>query len=518
MPQDLSRRRFVVASGAVALGGAFPPTSVAARARREPFARGGTFDSGVASGEPGTRAMTLWSRLHGIESPRRLRFEVAADPEFRRVVDRGVVRAAPVRDFTVRPRVVSSRLRAGERYWYRFLTRSGSSPVGRFQTARPLDSREPVRIGWFSCQRYEHGFFTAQQALADDDSLDLVLSLGDYLYEEDSSPKIRRDGTGEPNGHAERLEQWRAKHRLYRSDPGLQAMHQKHAFLGVWDDCEVEGNWAGTQPSSGPSPVDERSISFAAKRANGFTSFFENMPFRPVGGERSRIFRKLRLGSVAELFLLDTRQYRDPQPCADASLRACPTAESDPRRRLGATQEAWLEDGLTRSGATWKLLGNAQMMMALDLPPGQAVGVDSWDGYGVERRRVLERLADRGVRDVVSLVGDVHTFFAGELRTDGRSSGRPLGTEFVGTSVSHDGIETSFGPGVGATIADQLVLANPHLRYARFGVRGYAVLEARPDELRVEFRGVRSVAQPRSEAYTLKRFRVAAGRPAVLDG
>lgn len=506
------------AGAALVVASGFPLTSVAARARRDVLVRGGAFREGVAAGEPGQRGATLWTRVDGVEQSGRIAVEVASDPGFDRVVHRGLAKVASYRDATARVRVESKRLKPGREYWYRFATRSKDSPVGRFRTMRPPDSREPIRIGYFSCQRFEHGYFTPHAAMAAED-LDLVVSLGDYIYEEDGGVKVaeRRDDSGRPNGHVETLAQFRARHRRYRSDPSLQAMHAAHPFLAIWDDCEVEGNWAGHGPSSGPSPVGERSVPFEEKRRNGFRSYFEYMPVRDIRRAGVyKLYRSLRMGANAELFLLDTRQYRDPQPCNDAEFQPCPEADDAGRKRLGQIQKEWLKQGLSDSAATWKVLGNAQMMMSLDLPPGQPIMYDAWDGYGAERRELLEHLVAKGVTNLTSIVGDVHTYFAGQLTTTGRIGGVPVGTEFVGTSVSHEGFGLpEMSEEESTTLTNQLPLANPHIRYAKFGVRGYAVMELRPDELRVDFKGVRSVLEPKSESYLVRSFRVASGQPDV---
>lgn len=522
----LTRRRLLVAGGAALAGsGAFPLTSVAARARRSPLARAGRFGSGVAAGLPTERGALLWTRLDELgertaPGRERLRWEVADDPGFGRVLLDGVVDASSLRDGTARVQVASPRLEPGRPYWYRFATRTTSSRIGRFTTLRPADSAEPVRIAFFSCQRYEHGWFTPQALLARDD-VDLVVSLGDYLYEEDATPisPERRDTSGLPNGHVETLAQFRARHRTYRSDERLQDMHAAHAVVSIWDDCEVEGNWAGEGPSSGPSPVGERAVPFAEKRRNGILAYFEWMPVpRPRGVDRFKVYRSLRLGRHAELFLLDTRQYRDPQPCGDVSFDSgppCATVDA-PRKRLGDAQKAWLKDRVPASDATWKVLGNAQMMMALDVAPGLPSQVDDWAGYGAERREVLEHFRARGVRNLTSIVGDVHSYFAGDLHTTGRIDGRRVGTEFVGASVSHRSLTL---PGLSKEQSDlitgNLTLTNPHLRFADFRRHGYAVLEARAQELRVDFKGVSTVRSPTADPVAVASFRVADGRPVV---
>lgn len=511
---DVTRRDVLVGGAALAL---FPATSAAARQRRNPVARGGTFTSGVAAGAPTTDGALLWTRCDGIGKSR-IRVEVASDPDFRRVVHRGLTQVTPLRDATAR--VTIDGLRPGEPYWYRFHTRTAHSPVGRFKTL-PGDSREPLRIGWFSCQRYEHGYFTPQAALADED-LDLVVSLGDYIYEEDSTPKLpeRKDPSGAPNGHTETLAQFRARYRTYRTDKNLLAMHAAHAVVPIWDDCEVEGNWAGEQESSGGNPSGPRRVPFAEKRRAGFLAYFENMPVCRSRSARFKVYRALPLGGVAELLLLDTRQYRAPQPCGDGDFTDPQAAlcSDDGGRRLGDAQKAWLKDRLATSQATWKILANAQMMMALDILPGQRLENDSWAGYAGERREVLEFARARGVRNLVSIVGDVHVFFAGDLHTTGRIDGARVGTEFVGASVSHDGFAL---PGLPQAQSDQvaelLPLVNPHLRYAEFSHRGYAVMEIAPDELNVTFKGVRTVLAPTSEAFVLRRFKVRDGDPRVVD-
>lgn len=514
---ELSRRDLLRAgAGAAAASSAFPLTAVAARARRDPFARAGGFSSGVASGLPSTDGAVLWTRLDELTGPRaRLRLEIARDPDFRQVVRRTQVRATALRDQTARTQVDG--LPAGEQFFYRFATRTTSSRVGRFRTLRPADSREPVRIGFFSCARYEHGYFTPQAGLAAED-LDLVVSLGDYMYEEDSRPKLpgRDDGAGKPNGHVETLDQFRRRYRAYRSDSGLQAMHAQHAVFGIWDDCEVEGNWAGEQESSGGNPSGERSIPFAVKRRNAFNAYFEWMPFARTRAERYKVFRAVPLGANAELLLLDTRQFRDPQPCGDRDVTGGPCIGEDdlPRKRLGDEQKAWLKRRLVDSPATWKVLGNAQMMMALDLVPGQPVAHDSWDGYAAERREVLEHAHARGVKNLTSIVGDVHVFFAGDLHTSGRVGSPRVGTEFVGASVTHDALTL---PGLpqeqSDLVVEQLPVVNPHLKYAELSSRGYATMELARERTTVRFLGVDTVLEPTAKVTELARFEVLDGVP-----
>jgi alkaline phosphatase D len=194
MKGGFDRRSFLAGSGALILGGV-PVMARAANTRRTiPFAKGGLFAEGVASGEPATRSATLWTRLSGLGADRRITLEVARDDDFRRVVLRRDLVARLSEAGAVKVRVPArARLRPGERYFYRFETRTTESPVGRFQTLRPPDSREPVRLAFFSCQDWQSGYYGAHRTIAEDDSLDFVLSLGDYIYEKNYYEGPRQD-------------------------------------------------------------------------------------------------------------------------------------------------------------------------------------------------------------------------------------------------------------------------------------------------------------------------------------
>lgn len=509
---EVSRRSFVsaslVAAGGVWLGPAAPITSAAKRIRREAVLGSGTFAHGVSAGAPGQREITLWTHVDGIERSGRVTWEVATDAGFRKVVQQGSARAAQVRDFTAR--TVVKGLEPGEEYFYRFATKSQSSRVGRFRTARPADSKEPVRIGFFSCQDYQAGYYTAHAALAQED-VDFVVCLGDYVYERSFYVGPRRDTTGvNGDGDVQSLAEYRDKYRLYRKDANLQDVHAAHPMIAIWDDHEVEDNWAADKSGEATPPAERRS-DFLERRRQAYLAFFEWMPRYRIPDEQSRIYGSVPLGGAAELFLLDTRQYRADQPCGDQLIVPCPDQDA-PREMLGAAQKRWLVDGLKSSQATWKIVGTQVMVMSLDSVPGVGVNMDGWDGYGAERREVLEAVRD--VKDISFLTGDIHTFFAGEVHTTGRVTGPRVATEFVGGSITSLGFEDQFGQALPA-IETGLLTTNPHLKYMNGSRRGYGILEARADELRVAYRSPRSVVTPTSKADTLVSFRVKSGSARV---
>ncbi len=507
----LRRREFLVAGAASGLALAGPINYAAlARQKRLPFAKGGRFAHGVSSGFPSPKAITVWTRVSELDRSSKLMVEVATDKGFGNVVESVGVRAEKNRDYTVHHRI--KELEPGEQYFYRFHTEGKESHVGKFRTAPPADSKETIRIGFFSCQNWNAGYYNAQAGLAKEKDLDLVLCLGDYIYEKGTYTGPRTDTTGvNGDGDVQTLDEYRQKYRLYQSDKSLQDMHAAHPFVMVWDDHEVEDNYAGSQDLDNGGDV--RRVPFEERRKNAYKAFFEAMPKIKVKGDPTRIYGSARLGGAAEVFFTDQRQYRDPQPCDDAILEPCPDADDPGRTLLGAEQKAWFKQAVAKSKANWKLWGSEVMVMSLDLPKGQPALVDAWDGYAAERKEVLEHLIASGVDNLVALTGDIHTFIAGNVTTTGRDDGVPAGVELVGGSATSLGLPEFVGV-PSSTLYPLAGPNDPHVKYVDFDRRGYAVVTATKKDLTCEFRAVDALTEG-SRPTTLKSFRVADGVPSV---
>ena len=518
MDERLTRRTFLGGAAGVAAGAALydPVVAAAARRSRPPAARGVTFGQGVASGGPTQHGITLWTRADGVERRSRIEVEIARDDDFRRLVHRQQVVVDPRTNYTVRARIRTRGLRPGEQYYYRFQGCDGSNAAeGRFRTARPPDSREPIRIGFFSCQDFEEGFYTAHAGLAAEDDLDAVVCLGDYIYEKrlsDPSEGVRRDPTGGPDGEVRTLQQYRDKYALYHTDARLRRVRALYPLLAVWDDHEVENDYAGTTEEAG-DPED-----FAARRAMAYRAFFEHMPYRPPRGT-SRIYGRVPLGGNADIFLLDERQYRGDQPCGGEPGPCSPQERDDPSRTmLGSAQKEWFKAALDGSRSTWKLCANQVMIMALDVPARSPINPDQWDGYGAERAELMRFIRDRGIDDVTFVTGDIHTYYAGVVTPSGRRGvdavdGAPVATEFVAGSITSGGLAA--GREQAVAIEQTVQANNPHIVYNEQLYKGYAIVEAREDELRVAFRAPRTVAAPNSAMFTLQEFRVQRGEVEV---
>jgi alkaline phosphatase D len=332
--------------------------------------------------------------------------------------------------------------------------------------------------------------------------LDLALSVGDYIYEltDDTGPPDRVDTIGpDGDGFAQTLDEYRAKYRLYQSDPNLQAMHAAHPFLAIWDNHELADDSPGHLHGK---PIR---VPLATRKAHGKRAFFEALPVEPAHLDAFHLYRSVRLGAHVELFLLDMHSYAD-----------APTTGT----YLGARQLAWLLRGLSRSRATWKLIASTTVMMGTDISPGVPINLGQWDGYVAERRTIMEHVLRDGIGGVVSLSGDLHTFIAGQVTTTGRADGPPAAVDFTGGAITSQGLLDVHPPNpdreaIAASLEAQGRAVNPHMAFLDLLAKGYGLLEADADELRVTFRAVDDVLVPSSPVRDLARFRVRPDAPVI---
>jgi alkaline phosphatase D len=516
----LRRREFLIAGAGAGLAVASPINYAAiARSRRLPFDKTGEFAYGVASGMPSANAITLWTRLKGITRSSKLKLEVATDSGFKHVVERKHVTAEAGRDFTVHAHIGG--LKPGHEYHYRFETKNKHSRVGQFRTLPPADSNQKLKIGFYSCQSYEAGYYTAHAALAKEKDLDFVLCLGDYIYEHHyyDGPAARVDKTGKnKDGDVQSLAEFRQKYRFYQSDKHLQDLHAAYPFISMWDDHEVEDNYAGKHPDSAstdPKHMENnndypRRVPFRSRRKNGYQAFFEAMPRIQMHGDPTRLYGSIPLGKMAELYITDERQYRDPQPCMDVQLQSCPDDLQPGRTFLGSKQKSWIKKAVPKSKARWNLFASETMMMSLDGAPGQHGNQDQWDGYSAEREEILTSFHNKNVENLVVLSGDIHTFIAGNLTTTGEQSGTPVGVELVGGSITSFGLpeELHLSPAALEAIRQA---SDPHTIYADFTHRGYCIVNVSKDELTGEFKAMDTTQTKNGNLMSLAKFKVDSG-------
>jgi alkaline phosphatase D len=474
------------------------------------------FTLGVASGNPLPDGFVLWTRLapdpfaeHGGMPGENVtvRWEVAADDSFKKVVAHGTAVAAPATAHAIHVEVPG--LEPDRSYWYRFLAGDATSPVGRARTApRPGDALERLRFAFASCQHWESGLFTAYQHMAAED-LDLVVHLGDYIYEyEGKEDRVRKHVGPE----IESLSDYRTRHAQYKTDEHLQAAHALCPWLVTWDDHEFDNNCAGDiSEQTHVKPAD-----FLQRRAYAYQAYYEHMPLRAAQlprGPHMKLYRHADFGGLVRFAVLDTRQYRTDQPNGDGNKPITPEA-LDPRATLmGKEQEAWFYATLKNSAARWNVAAQQVMMARADRTVGEknAFSMDQWPGYEANRQRMLQFFAANPALNPVVLTGDIHSNWVNDLQVDETKRKSPVvATEFVGTSISSGG---NAKPMEGTS---PMVAENPFVRFHNTE-RGYVSCEVTPKRWTSHYRVTPEITLPGGPVVTRKTFVVDHGRPGAQE-
>lgn len=474
------------------------------------------FRLGVASGDPTSTGVVIWTRLAprplepdgGMDGVRTIvSWEVAEDDSFAHVVRRGRATAAPELGFSVHVDVDG--LSPDRWYWYRFRTGDAVSPAGRMRTTPARGAVTPLHFAFASCQHWEHGLFTAYEHMASEE-LDLVVHLGDYIYEYASVATRVRSHAGL---ELLTLDDYRRRYAQYKTDPLLRAAHERAPWIAVWDDHEVDNNYAGLLGENGMESEEQTH----QRRAAAYQAWWENTAAR-VPRARSwadlTITRAIDWGGLARFWMMDGRQYRSLQAC-DSESQVVPCGDwADPSRTmLGPAQEKWLIDGLGASSARWQVLANQVMMAPFDSRQGPEtqLSMDQWSGYPAARDRLLGAIAERAPNRTVVLTGDIHSSWVNELHAGFARPDCPvIAAEFVGTSISSggDGADRS------SYVRDANLAENPHVKWQN-GRRGYVSCTVSPESWQAAYRIVPFVSRPGAPVETPTRWRVTHGRPGL---
>ena len=486
------------------------------------------FSLGVASGDPAPDGFVMWTKIapkpleRGAGMPKKpvdVEWVVAADEGMRTIVQKGKAIAHPELGHAVHVEVTG--LEPARDYFYQFTVGSERSPVGRSRTfPRAGAAVAQLRFGVAGCQRYEAGFFTAYRRIAAE-RFDFVFHYGDYIYEYRSVKPgglpytVVRVMPGEPD-ECFTLDDYRHRYSLHQLDADLQAAHASAPFIMSFDDHEVANNWAGDVPDK-PAPRE----AFLLRRAAAFQAWYEHMPLRRAqlpSGPDILAYRRLMVGDLLAMNVLDTRQYRSDQPCGDGIKANCAEALEPHRTMLGDKQEQWLYDSFRASDANrprWTLLAQQVPIMRADRNPDPnifAPSMDKWDGAVAARDRLFAAVENARLRNLVVVDGDVHYNSAGELKknfADEKSA--TLGVEFVATSISSlgDGYDTN-------NRHHALMQQDPHIKFYN-AQRGYVRHVVTPETWQADFQVLDKVSVPDGRMTTRKRFVVENGNSRLVD-
>jgi len=516
------RRTFMQRTGGVSLAAVLGLSGGAAAMVDED----GNFESdpytlGVASGDPLPESVIIWTRLapnpldaNGAmpEEPFDVEWTVATDEDMNDVVNSGTATAEPDHAHTVH--VDADGLAPDTEYYYQFECRGETSPVGRTKTAPAADaSVEEFQFAFASCNRWVDGYYTAYQYMAEDE-LDLVVHLGDYLYEygidvsdsprEESLPQEYKKETTD-------LDTYRLRYGLYKSDPDMQAAHASAPWLITRDDHEVDNNWAGDVPQD---PDKQSTEAFIERRAAALKAYYEHMPFRMAQKPEDasqKLYRYYAFGDLLDFNVLDTRLYRSDQACDDVFNKVdCEERFEEDRTILGDSQESWLLENLETSERTWNVLANQLPFAQMDFKQGSEEGfrTEQWDGY-VPEQRLVKTAFEEDANNPVVVTGDFHSNWANNVISAEGGSDTPVGAEFVGTSISSGGNGTDMDD-----FGRQVVSENDNVEYYN-NQRGYVRCTVTPAEWTTEYRVLDYVDERGSPIRTDATVELTAGQPGI---
>ncbi len=484
------------------------------------------FQLGVASGDPLPDGVVLWTRLLGenLSSagsetavsgiwkkqepgfrslPTKVQWRVATDDQMRNVVKKG--QAVATGELAHSVHVEVSGLQPNREYWYQFSVGSEESPIGRTRTAPvPGAALDQLRFAFASCQHFETGYYTAYEHMVKENP-DLIVFLGDYIYENGPGNNGIRQHNG---GEIFNLADYRRRYSLYKGDALLQRAHAHAPWIVTWDDHEVDNDYA--------NDIHERHDpreGFMERRASAYQAYYEHLPLRIGAKPKSydmQLYRRVNYGDLAQFHVVDTRQYRNEQPCGRGTKPQCPQALDPHQTILGTAQTKWLQDGLSGSRAKWNVLANQVIFAKVEREDNGSLGesMDKWGGYESSRKVVMD--AFEKTSNPVVITGDSHANWTFDLKKDWRNEkSSTVGVEFGGTSISSGGDGSDKSP-----LTDHLLEKNPHLKLHNTQ-RGYVSCLVTPKEWRTDYRVVPVIREKGAPVSTRASFVVEAGRPGV---
>lgn len=437
------------------------------------------FYHGVASGDPLTDAVIIWTRItpDDFTAPVVVSYKMALDTGMVNVVAQGSTLTDGSKDYTVKVDVTG--LQADTYYYYEFSGLGSKSIRGRTKTA-PTGSVNDLRFAVVSCANLEAGYFNVYKAVNERNDFEAVLMLGDYIYEYEEGgygQNTTIDRVFDPTHETLNLADYRLRYSVYHMDQSLQQLHQNFPWICVWDDHES----ANDSYKDGAENHNVGEGAWSDRKLDAQKAYFEWLPIRPKAANNYEIYRKFAYGNLLDLFMVDTRLNGREEQGVNVN---------DPNRTmLGTDQYEWLTDELEASTAQWKVLGN-QVIMAPVTVFGTPINNDAWDGYPAERDNVLSFVKDNAIQNFTVITGDVHTSWAFDLKLNSNH----VGVEFVTPSVT--------SPGVPLNVGGILTIENPHIKFVELTQHGFIMLDLNQQRVQADWFFINTIEQNNNSAYT----------------
>lgn len=457
------------------------------------------FYHGVASGDPLSDRVIIWTRLtpskEGESFP--VKWKIAKDEAMTEVVNEGIVNAFAARDYTIKIDVL--KLEPDQYYYYQFIEKGKESVIGRTKTA-PRRATNKVKLAVISCTNYEAGYYNALANLAKQDSLDAIIHLGDYIYEYEpggyGDEKLGRHHI--PAKELITLEDYRTRYAQYRTDSDFQEVHRQHPFIAIWDDHEIANN-AYTYGAQNHQKEDG---DYLKRRQAAQKAYYEWLPIRENTG--GQLYRKITMGKLADIFLLDERIAGRSAPVEDTKDK---DYDNEERSMLGEQQYQWLTKSLSSSEARWKIIGNQVVFSDFDQKSGRPknpINMDAWDGYPAEKKRMIDFIKEHQIDNLVFVSGDTHCSWAFEVPSSAAAYRKNPSQERVAIELGTPSVTSSNYDEYESTIIVKKVEGiykkeNPHLKYVNLRDHGYLLLELTDDEVMAKFYYVETVGERSSK-------------------
>ena len=462
------------------------------------------FYHGVASGDPLADRVIIWTRVTPDDSLLSVKvdWQISENAQFEPVSKEGSLLTSPDDDYTVKVDVDG--LQPNHYYYYRFTALDQTSPAGRTKTL-PAGSVESLKFAVVSCSNWQHGYFNAYGRIAKKE-LDVVLHLGDYIYEYGVNNARNVDRRHLPEHEIISLADYRTRYSQYHLDDGLREMRRQHPIITIWDDHEVAND---TYVDGAQNHQPEQEGDFAARKAVARKAYYEWIPIR----DGDQLYRAFKFGNLAELIMLDERLAGKTKPAAGVSD---PIYGMEDRSMLGKDQLSWLESQLKNTTTTWKVIGNQVMFSDLDrsaVTPDYPRSMDSWDGYPAEKMRVADIIRLNNLRNIIFLTGDTHSSWAFEAVADPFNNTpdenyQPLAVEFGTTSVSATNSNESAPDDTVKLMEQALLRTNPHLKFVNRRDHGYLLLTLQGQRAKAEWYFVGTLLQPDTTEELARTFYV----------
>ena len=471
------------------------------------------FTLGIASGDVTASSSVLWTRLApeplladggmaALSVP--VQWAVSTDAAMSKIIQSGEVLATPALAHSVH--VELEGLDAGREYWYRFSTGTQSSQIGRTKTLPDNNTHlESVRFVTASCQNYSHGYFVAYKHIVRDKP-DFVIHLGDYIYDTSFGETFRKHET---ENIPVTLSDFRRRHALYKTDKHLQHAHANIPFFTTIDNHDA---------------IEDMDPDKLVQRAAAYQAWYEHMPVRgyaDIGDNHFDLQRKIQLGDLAQISLLDSRQFRDKKDLCRESMDSnygfgnyrerCSSVLKEDRSMLGKKQEQWLIDNLTQNKSSWNVIASPGPFLPFryHVNGKELSYIGAWDAYPANRQRIAAAIKTSETGHPIVLSGDVHSFWALDGALSKNAGEQIPVVEFVTSSISANWPEPLAKP-----VADNLV-HNPQVKFYEPALRGYLLHEVNAKEWKTTARAMRDAKDQDSPADNLASFLVTNGKPGV---